>query len=412
MPVIDIVLITVIALMGGSYAVRGWRRSRSPSSSVEGYGRAMEVLGDLSKKRSRVAAEVVQGVPSGHASAAPGSSTEEMPGEGIVTAVPTPKPLRPARSPSQPRPAFRIRGPKRLEQSTPLPVVPSAEGKPPGRKHVAGAVGLAGGSPGPDRDRPRDRTGAGSPRGAGPTEPPRHERSSARRDARAAKRATHQGGRGVPESGGAVGTRPDPGSVANGAASGRAKEPPRRRTSDPGAGTTGRRRDPVLLAGVGAVAISLVAVGAAAVVSSSSPSPGNAGHGVRPAPRAPSSTTTVHHRVAAAVSPLAPATVSPGLAVYDVHLRTYRVTVVTTGPCWVEERSGPNTTVLWQQVMPASGHRTMEITGTLWLRLGNPPLATVRLDGRPVAFPASGGVPVNLFFKGIRPPGTSSATQS
>lgn len=420
MPVIDIVLIAVIALMGGSYAFRGWKRSRSPSSSVEGYGKAMEALGDLSKKRSAIVVKVGEGARSSTA----GPEPDDLGGdgddgaEGIVTPVPTPKPLRPARAPSQPRPSLRIRGDDQSGTSPPLPSLPrGAEHRKPVSRSVE--------ERGPVVARPG---GAGGPQGPAARKAPRsgrHLRPAPRGETRGSKRAVHQGGgRGArlaaetltvdglppkPSSGefrGGEGTAAAPAAIAP------SRSAAKRRSA-------GSKRDPVLLAGVGAVAVSLVAVGTAAVVSNYSTGSANgtgSAKGVGHAsprkgksPSRPGGSTSLPKPLPVGLSPVS---VSPGLAVYNVPLRTYYVTVVTSGPCWVEEQSGPNTTVLWQRVMQAGNRRTMQITGTLWLRLGNPPLAAVTLNGRPLSFPSAGGVPIDLYLKGIRPPGAYGGGQS
>ncbi len=424
MPVIDIVLIAVIALMGGSYAFRGWKRSRSPSSSVEGYGKAMEALGDLSKKRPAIAVKVGEGARSSTA----GPDPDDLGGdgddgaEGIVTPVPTPKPLRPARAPSQPRPSLRIRGDDQSGTSPPLPSLPrAADRRKPVSRSVeerAPIVARPGGAGGP-----QDPAARKAPRSG------RHLRRAPRGETRVSKRPVHQGrGRGArlaaeartvdgvprkPSSGevrGGEGTAEGPGAL------GPSRSAAKRRSA-------GSKRDPVLLAGVGAVAVSLVAVGTAAVVSTystgSANGSGNAngsgsakgvGHGHRKgkSPSRPAASPRPPSPLPVALSPVS---VSQGLAVYNVPLRSYYVTVVTSGPCWVEEQSGPNTTVLWQRVMQAGNRRTMQITGTLWLRLGNPPLAAVTLNGRPLSFPSAGGVPVDLYLKGIRPPGAYGGGQ-
>lgn len=87
---------------------------------------------------------------------------------------------------------------------------------------------------------------------------------------------------------------------------------------------------------------------------------------------------------------------SVGVSVYQVPKAT-PITLVATGPCWVEARSGDTTgPVVYTATMQAGA--TQSLTGPVWIRLGNPTAVKVTAGGTTVSPPVSNGSPYDLQF--------------
>lgn len=87
---------------------------------------------------------------------------------------------------------------------------------------------------------------------------------------------------------------------------------------------------------------------------------------------------------------------SVGVSVYQVPKAT-PITLVATGPCWVEARSGDTTgPVVYTATMQAGA--TQSLTGPVWIRLGNPTAVKVTAGGTTVTPPVSNGSPYDLQF--------------
>ena len=87
-----------------------------------------------------------------------------------------------------------------------------------------------------------------------------------------------------------------------------------------------------------------------------------------------------------------------GTDTYQLHSRTASIVVRATGPCWVEVRvGGPAGQVATEETLQAG--QQAKVTGPAWIRLGDPPYASVLVDGTPTTIPGSKfGVPLNLDF--------------
>ena len=87
-----------------------------------------------------------------------------------------------------------------------------------------------------------------------------------------------------------------------------------------------------------------------------------------------------------------------GTDTYQLHSKTASIVVKATGPCWVEVRvGGPAGQVATEETLQAG--QQAKVTGPAWIRLGDPPYASVLVDGTPTTIPGSKyGVPLNLDF--------------
>jgi hypothetical protein len=83
---------------------------------------------------------------------------------------------------------------------------------------------------------------------------------------------------------------------------------------------------------------------------------------------------------------------------YRLGSSTASIVVKAAGPCWVEVRvGGPAGQVKVEETLQAGEQAT--VSGAAWIRLGDPPYASVLVDGTPTTVPGSkSGVPLNLNF--------------
>ena len=83
---------------------------------------------------------------------------------------------------------------------------------------------------------------------------------------------------------------------------------------------------------------------------------------------------------------------------YRLTSSTASIVVKAAGPCWVEVRvGGPAGQVKVEETLQAGEQAT--VSGAAWIRLGDPPYASVLVDGTPTTVPGSkSGVPLNLNF--------------
>lgn len=87
-----------------------------------------------------------------------------------------------------------------------------------------------------------------------------------------------------------------------------------------------------------------------------------------------------------------------GTDTYQLHSKTASIVVKATGPCWVEVRvGGPAGQVATEETLQAG--QQAKVIGPAWIRLGDPPYASLLVDGTPTTVPGSKyGVPINLDF--------------
>jgi hypothetical protein len=103
-------------------------------------------------------------------------------------------------------------------------------------------------------------------------------------------------------------------------------------------------------------------------------------------------TTSTHPRPVELISAVG------GTDTYQLTSRTASIVVTARGPCWVEVRAGsPAGQVVTEETLEAG--QQAKVTGPAWIRLGDPPNASVTVDGTPTTVPgAQSGVPLNLDF--------------
>ncbi len=90
-------------------------------------------------------------------------------------------------------------------------------------------------------------------------------------------------------------------------------------------------------------------------------------------------------------------------AVYPVGSSSYRLTVSTTGPCWVSATVATSGTTLWAGTLQAGAVQQIQATGIVRVQLGTPQ-ASLALNDVPVALPSPLRAPFEATFE---PPPTA-----
>ncbi|HET9061420.1 MAG TPA: RodZ domain-containing protein [Acidimicrobiales bacterium] len=105
-----------------------------------------------------------------------------------------------------------------------------------------------------------------------------------------------------------------------------------------------------------------------------------------------STTTTPPARPASLVSATA------GSATYQLRSPHASIVVKASGPCWIEVKAGsPQGQVVYEGTLAAG--QTSSVTGPAWIRLGDPPNASVAVNGTRMHVPGSeAAVPIDLQF--------------
>lgn len=158
-----------------------------------------------------------------------------------------------------------------------------------------------------------------------------------------------------------------------------------------------------VLVGAAAAVLALLATGVAATMHSG---PSEASVGVRRAAAtgpATSAALASPRRVTSVAAP--PAAPPPSIQVSgDAHQATVTaaggsaVQVTAGAPCWIQVRAGATGPVLAQSTLAAGQAATFPWQNGLWMRLGDPSVVTVSVDGRPVVLPVQAGQPIDLSF--------------
>ncbi|MGH9079254.1 MAG: RodZ domain-containing protein, partial [Acidimicrobiales bacterium] len=131
------------------------------------------------------------------------------------------------------------------------------------------------------------------------------------------------------------------------------------------------------------------------------PPPAGSGH------RTKTTETTVPAQLAALSS-------TSSTAVYQVASASFRLTISTSGPCWVNATSVSTGSTLWTGTMQSGGVQEIQATGATRVELGTLAVA-LKVDGVPVSIPASIQSPFVLSFEpGAAAPGgpTPSSTST
>jgi hypothetical protein len=85
-------------------------------------------------------------------------------------------------------------------------------------------------------------------------------------------------------------------------------------------------------------------------------------------------------------------------AVYPVSTAAYRLTISTSGPCWVNATTVSDGTTLWTGTLQAGGLQQIQATGATRVELGTLAVA-VQVDGVPVVIPSIIRSPFVLTFE-------------
>jgi hypothetical protein len=99
-------------------------------------------------------------------------------------------------------------------------------------------------------------------------------------------------------------------------------------------------------------------------------------------------------------STLRPTASNDTQAVFTVPLDGFRITVIASGPCWLQVRATGSGAVLSEGTLAAGDTRTFDASSSLWLRLGDSDNVAVVAADRRVDFPGRPGTPYNLSFIG------------
>lgn len=97
-------------------------------------------------------------------------------------------------------------------------------------------------------------------------------------------------------------------------------------------------------------------------------------------------------------------TSTPTSATYPAGGASYQVTVVSSGPCWVQATSNATGSVIWTGTMEAGQTQQIPATGVTVVELGSATCA-MKVDNVPVVFPTPRGTPFTATFQ----PGSASS---
>jgi hypothetical protein len=97
-------------------------------------------------------------------------------------------------------------------------------------------------------------------------------------------------------------------------------------------------------------------------------------------------------------------TSTPLTATYPASGSSYQVTVISTGPCWVQATSNTTGSVIWTGTMQAGQTQQIPATGVIAVELGSA-TCSMKLNSVPVVFPTPMGTPFTATFQ----PGAASS---
>ncbi len=84
---------------------------------------------------------------------------------------------------------------------------------------------------------------------------------------------------------------------------------------------------------------------------------------------------------------------------FAVNQSPFTLTMVAKGSCWVQVRQGDGGPVVFEATLQAGQTKTVDGTGNLWLRLGNPSNVALTIGGRQVSMSVAPGIPYNVVFE-------------
>jgi len=126
-------------------------------------------------------------------------------------------------------------------------------------------------------------------------------------------------------------------------------------------------------------------------------------HGAKPQAHGTTPRTKVSRHVTPPTT-VAPAQVQPttstsSSAAYGAPSSSYTVSLVATGPCWVDATEASTGTVVWTGTLQTGQTQAVPATGSLNVRLGAANDVTVTLNGVPVVFPTGFQSPFDMRFQ-------------
>jgi hypothetical protein len=136
----------------------------------------------------------------------------------------------------------------------------------------------------------------------------------------------------------------------------------------------------------------------AGATSSTAAAVSHSGSATRPKGKTKSTTTTAPTQVVALSS-------TSSTAVYPVSSAAYRLTVSTTGPCWVSATTATTGSTLWAGTLQAGATQDIQASGIVRVQLGTT-AASLALDGVPVVLPT----PLRSPFEATFEPSTTASS--
>ncbi len=147
---------------------------------------------------------------------------------------------------------------------------------------------------------------------------------------------------------------------------------------------------------VGGGLLALAAVAAVLLALGQSDSSGGSGDKGRAADHPSTSTSTSTSTTTTTVAPAL--TVGPlehGTVTVSMPAGAYTVTVAARGACWMQAQ-GADQTVIVTTTLQSGDSKEIPGSGPMTLRLGNPGVADVQVNGAALTLPASGGAAMNV----------------
>jgi hypothetical protein len=118
--------------------------------------------------------------------------------------------------------------------------------------------------------------------------------------------------------------------------------------------------------------------------------------------KASTTTTTLPKQIVALTS-------TPTSATYPVATSAYKVTLSTSGPCWVQAITVETGSTLWEGTLQAGQVQVIPASGPVTVELGAP-AATLKIDNIPVVLPVPLHTPFVARFQPSSPAATGSAS--
>jgi Helix-turn-helix domain/Domain of unknown function (DUF4115) len=120
----------------------------------------------------------------------------------------------------------------------------------------------------------------------------------------------------------------------------------------------------------------------------------------RPARRTPTPTKPAAPAAPAQqIAAIEPVSSDASGARFAVNQLPFTLTMVAKGSCWVQVRQGDGGPVVFEGTLQAGQTKTVDGTGNLFVRLGNPNNVALTIGGRQVSMSVAPGTPYNVVFQ-------------